>query len=128
GEPSIFWVLQKFGVEKGIVEASAGGIGGTATEINSVEACPICSGKAHGTGLAACVEFASGEGKSPQSLACGSDGVDLAMSRGIIRCGDGVCTFADDLAGTHDDCSKWAAFAGDDIPCCERDGPSEEFW
>ena len=81
-------ILAEFCVEKGIVESSARGICGITTEINSIEARPVRGGKAHRTGFAACVERAAGKGKSAQSFACGADGVDLTVRRGIVRGSD----------------------------------------
>src|SRR5580698_3704075 len=48
-------VFAEFRVEEGVVEPGPGGVGGAATEINSVEARPVRGGEAHGTWLAACV-------------------------------------------------------------------------
>ena len=121
-------VFAEFRVEKGIVEACTGCVGGGATEINGVEARPIRGGEAHGTGLATCVKRATRKRKGVQSFARGTDRVDLAVRRGIMRCGYGVRTFSHDLASAHDDGSERAPFAVEDIRCCERDGPSEELW
>src|ERR1700723_941725 len=87
-------VFSEFRVEKGIVEACTGCVGGTATEINGVEARPIRGGEAHGTGLATCVKRATRKRKGAQSFARGTHGVDLAVGRGVMRCGYGIRTFS----------------------------------
>src|ERR1035438_6168122 len=128
GQLALGCVFAEFGIEKGVVETGPCRGGGAATEINRVEARPVRGGKAHGARFAAGVERTAGQGKSAQCFARGADGIDFAVSRWIIRCRDRVCTFAHYLARAHDYGSKRAAFAGDDILCCECDGPSEELW
>ena len=119
-------IFAEFAIEKGIVESGASGIGGAAAVIDGIEARPVGRGQAHGAGFATGVEFAAGECECAQRLAGGADGVDLAVSRGVVGRGDGVRALADDLAFAHNESAKGTAFAGHHVLGGEGDGAAQK--
>lgn len=121
-------VPAELGVEEGIVEAGAGGVGSRATEVDRFKTCPVGRGQAHGAGLAAGIELAAGKRKRAERLAGSSDRIDLAVGGWIVGLGDRIRAFSDDSSIAYDDRGEGSAFAGNHILRGERDGAPKELW
>jgi len=126
GEFALGLVFAEFGVEEGIIESCAGGVGIAGTVIDDIEAGPVAGGQTHGAGLATGVEFAALEGEGVESFACGANGVDFAMRCWVVGGCNGVDAFADDAAVVDDDGCERAARAGARVFSCERNGAAQE--
>jgi hypothetical protein len=83
-------------VEKRVIESGSRGIGVAGSVVDDVEAGPVAGGQAHGTGLAAGVEFAALKREGTQGLASGANGVHFAVRCGVVAGRDGVDAFAND--------------------------------
>ena len=118
----------EFTVEKRVVEAGARGIGCRAAKVDGIEPGPVTGSQAHGTGFAAGVELTAGQCKGAERLACGTDGVDFAVSRGVVGPSDAVGGFTNNFSVTHNDRREGSTSAGNNILCGERDGAAQELW
>jgi len=119
-------VSPKLLVEEGIVEAGAGRVVGLAAEVDGVDARPIDRCQAHRARLTTGIHFAALQGKGSERLAGLADGVDLAVSSGIVGGGDAVRAFSDDLSVFDDHGGKWASGAGADVLRRQLDGSMHE--
>ena len=90
-------VLAELLVEKCVVEAGPRRVGGAAAVIDRIEPRPVSRRQAHGARLATGVELAPGQRERAQRLACGANGIDLAMRRRIVGRRDGVRALGNDL-------------------------------
>src|SRR5580692_7659746 len=109
-----------------VVETNFGGIVTGVSEIDRIQPDPINRAQAHGTWLAAGVEYATRQLKGAQRLACLADGIHLGVSGGIIVRRHAVDPGRNDLAVPYDHRSKGAAHSAAHVFRRQPDGELHE--
>ena len=126
GDAAVRAWASEFGIDEGVVEASAGGIGGSGGVEDASGTSPVDGAEAHGARLASAVEIATGKLEIAQDVAGLADGDDFGVGGGIVGGGDAVGTFSDDAVAFDDESGERAAAAGTDVFDGECDGATHE--
>jgi len=127
GETAVAGRATEFFVDKGVVEASGGSIGGAGSVEDTVRASPIDRAEAHGARFAGSVEIATGQLEVAEDATGLANGFDFGVGGRVTGRGDAVGAFGDDLAVLDDQSGEGATLAGVHIFDGEGDGALQEW-
>ena len=127
GEAASVGRATQFVANKGVIEASGGGIGSAGGVKDAFKPRPIDRAEAHGTRFAGSVEIAAGQLEIAEGATSLANGFDFSVSSGIVGGRDAVDGFGDDLAILHDESGEGTALAGVYIFGGQGDGALQEW-
>ena len=128
GETAVARRATEFFVNKSVVEAGGGSIGGSGSVEDTVRASPIDRPEAHRARFAGSVKVATRQLEIADNAAGLANGLDFGVGgRVIARC-DAVNALSDDFAVLDDQSGEGATLAGVHIFDGEGDGTLQEWF
>ena len=118
--------LGNFPVYVVVIESDLRGVHPRVTVVDVLETGPVDRAQTHGTGFAACVDRAPHQAECAQFGARPTDRNDFRMGRRVVRVGDLVCAFPNDLAVLYDNSPERTSGPIFHVPFGEGDGGTHE--